>query len=49
MTPELYTGRLVQARTRKCNPEPKNIFKAQIMPEKKRKLGLKNLAMLPIL
>ena len=48
MTPELYTGRLVQARTRKYNPEPKNIFKAQIMPEKKRKLGLKNLAMLPI-
>ena len=47
MTPDLCTGRLVQARTQKYNPKPKNIFKAQIMPEKERKLGLKNLAMLP--
>ena len=41
--------RIVQARIRKYKPKPENLFEAQIMPGKTRrvKLGLKNLTMLP--
>ena len=56
LSPELYTGRLVQAQTR---PEPENISRNTVRTRKlflgpnharknpKVKLGLKNLAILP--
>ena len=36
---EVYTGRLIQAQSRKHEPEQENTFQAKISPKKARKLS----------